>query len=751
MTKQQKPSQGIAIVGLSCWYPGAQSLVEFWENILAKRQQFRRMPDEQLPLDQYQDSNRATPDKTYGTEAAVLDGFEFDWKSRRIPKQVFESTDIVHWLALEVALKALDDSGLDLAKLQSQQTGVILGNTLTGEWTRTNAMRMRWPFFERVLRETAANKGMLGEGLDSYISSVEEAFKSVFPTINEDTLAGALSNTIAGRICNFLDLHGGGYTVDGACSSSLIAIITAARNLANHDLDVAFAGGIDISLDTFELIGFAKTGALTPDEMRVYDKRANGFIPGEGCGFVVMKRLEDAQRDGDRIYAVLKGWGLSSDGKGGMTAPSISGQAHAIGKAYAMAGFGLEMCDFIEGHGTGTTVGDKVEISALVEVLGDKKAARGIGLTSLKSIVGHTKAAAGIGAFIKTTIALNQRVMPPMAGVEDPNLLFQDKARAFYPIMQGKKYSADTVMRAGVSAMGFGGINSHTALESYGEPASHLLPGMDENLLFVSHDKAEVLVFSANSQTSLQKKLQQTLSHVRLISRAELGDLAADLSRFVSGHEPFRAAVVASKPEDAWQALLKLKSWLDSPMALQQSRDSIEGSTFISLGHSTKAPRLGFLFPGQGAQKLNMGKKLVQRYEWAQTKAEEAHAITQEQSEIDLLIHLFAEAGLALDEATQKLTLTERAQPAISLTNALWLEYLQRLGLNAHAVGGHSLGELSALYAAKSFSFSTLIKLAAKRGQLMAQREGQAGAMIHLACDAETASNLMKNVLGYCT
>ncbi len=750
MNKKEQPSSGVAIIGMSCWYPGAPSLLEFWENILARRQQFRRMPDQRLPLDQYQDSNRSTPDKTYGTEAAVLDGFDFDWKGRRIPKQVFESTDIVHWLALDVALKALDDSGLDLKTLQSQQTGVILGNTLTGEWTRTNAMRMRWPFIEKVLKETASAKGIDPAELSDYIQSVEQTFKSVFPEVNEDTLAGALSNTIAGRICNFLDLHGGGYTVDGACSSSLLAVITAARNLLNRDLDVVFAGGIDVSLDTFELIGFAKTGALTPDEMRVYDRRANGFIPGEGCGFVVMKRLEDAQRDGDRIYAVLKGWGISSDGKGGMTAPSVGGQASAISKAYQMAGYGLEFCDFIEGHGTGTTVGDKVEISALVQVLGDAVPAQKIGLTSLKSIVGHTKAAAGIGAFIKTTIALNQRVLPPMAGVEEGNGLFQDQAKHFYPLMMGHRHAADQTLRAGVSAMGFGGINSHVTLESYGEPAAHLKPSRDEQLLFSSADRAEVLIFSAASQTQLQKKIDQTLQYVRLISRAELADLAADLARFVHNHETFRAAAVVSKPEEAFLALSKLKVWLEQPMASQSSRESTEGALYISLGHSTKAPKLGFLFPGQGSQKPDMSRKLMQRFDWAQDKALEADALTRSVSDAPLLASLCVEAGASFEEAAQKLSRTELAQPAISLSNALWLENLTRLGLAPSAVAGHSLGELSALFAAKAFDFKTLLKLAAKRGQLMAGRAEQPGSMIHLGCDAAAAAELASQVSGYC-
>jgi enediyne polyketide synthase len=279
--------------------------------------------------------------------------------------------------------------------------------------------------------------------------------------VTEDTLAGGLSNTIAGRICNFYNLHGGGYTIDGACSSSLLAVCTAADRLANGSLDMALAGGVDISLDTFELIGFAKTGALTAEEMTVYDRRASGFIPGEGCGFVVLKRLEDAKQDGNFIYAVLKGWGISSDGKGGITAPSLDGQARALQRAYAMTDYSPEALDFIEGHGTGTKVGDQTELAAIAAVinacLGDNHSGRSCGITSFKSIAGHTKAAAGIGAFIKAAIAVNQRLIPPTAGCEEPNPLFEQAGKHLYPILQGKVCGMDKTLRAGVSAMGFGG------------------------------------------------------------------------------------------------------------------------------------------------------------------------------------------------------------------------------------------------------------------------------------------------------
>ncbi len=751
MTGKKRENLGIAVVGMSCWYPGAQSLIEFWENILAKRQQFRRMPDERLPHAEYYSPDKSVPDKTYGTEAGVIDGYDFDWKEKRIPKKTVDGTDIVQWMALDVALKALEDSGLSLEKLQKINTGVILGNTLTGEWTRTNAMRMRWPYFAKVLRETGKAQGMSGPALEAYIQAVEPTFKSVFPPVTEDTLAGALSNTIAGRVCNFLDLHGGGYTVDGACASSLIAVITAARNLAEGELDVAFAGGIDISLDTFELIGFAKTGALTPDEMRVYDKRANGFIPGEGCGFVIMKRLEDAIRDNDKIYAVVKGWGISSDGKGGLTAPSVAGQASAISKAYSMSGYQLKDCDFIEGHGTGTTVGDKIEVSAMVEALGDGVPAQNIGITSLKSIVGHTKAAAGIGAFIKTVIGVNQRVAPPMAGVEEFSDLFSGKARFFTPLIEGYKRPENAVMRAGLSAMGFGGINSHVTMESYGQVQENLRPSADEKVLLSSHDRGEVLVFSAPSQTALERKIQQTLAYVRRISRAELLDLAADLSRFAKGHENYRAAVVVQKPEDAFQALSKLAKWLETPLKANETRESLEGSTLISLGFSNKPPRIAFVFPGQGAQKLNMGKKLIRRFDWAKDRLERAESIVREYNATPLSDCLFTESYRHDEEQLKKLSLTEMAQPAITLSNVLWLEAMQRFGINPSVVAGHSLGELSALFAAKAIDFPTLIKLASKRGALMANRADRPGGMIHLACDQATAESLIKEVDGYVT
>ena len=215
----------IAVIGMGCQYPGARDLKELWENILARRRQFRRMPDVRLPISEYYDPDPKIPDKTYGTRAAVIDGFKFDWANKRIPKVAFDSTDIVHWLALEIALQALENAGYNRETVATERSGVVLGNTLTGEQTRASTMRLRWPFVQRSLWAAAAAKRLPSETVIELLETMEQFYKSVFSPITEDSLAGGLSNTIAGRICNFFNFDGGGYTVDGACSSSLIAVI----------------------------------------------------------------------------------------------------------------------------------------------------------------------------------------------------------------------------------------------------------------------------------------------------------------------------------------------------------------------------------------------------------------------------------------------------------------------------------------------------------------------------------------------
>ncbi|NNK41229.1 MAG: acyltransferase domain-containing protein, partial [Myxococcales bacterium] len=754
MTSPNPVSCPIAIIGLGCRYPDARTPRELWENVLTRRQSFRRMPDERLPLSEYGDSDKSAPDKTYLERAAVIDGFEFDWASRRIPKHTFEQTDITHWLALDVALQALNDAGYQASELPRDRTGVVVGNTLTGEQQRAYLLRGRWPFVQKTIRAAGINKGLDGATLEELVAETETIFKSFFPAPNEDALAGALSNTIAGRICNYMDLRGGGYTVDGACASSLLSVATAANALSAGDLDVALAGGVDVSLDAFEIVGFAKVGALSDSDMKVYDRAGKGFLPGEGCGFIVMKRLEDAKRDGDYVYAALNGWGVSSDGKGGITAPTVDGQALALRRAYDRAGYSAHRLDFVEGHGTGTAVGDPVELSAIsttIDSFGEAEPHR-CGVTSFKSLVGHTKAAAGIGGLLKAISGVNRRVIPPTAGCDEPHEVFTGKARNLYPVRTGSVREPTDTLTAGVSAMGFGGINSHVTLSSGHGPSRHLMPALDERAMLASKQTTELFALREETLEALERRARELSDVIAGMSVGEMPDLAAELASKLNGTGTARAAIVASSPKDLQDRVAKLIG------AIEKS-DGGNGASFvtpdrrIAMSIGAGRPKVGFLFPGQGSQRVNMARTLVERFDWARDLVAKADEWLEEVGAGRVSGLIYHDADRDLDGEQQKrwmraLTQTEVAQPAICVASLLWLEFLRRLGLEPSAVGGHSLGELTAFHAAGALDQKSVLQLAALRGKLMGDVSVE-GSMAGLSCPPNEARHVLESVNGY--
>ena len=746
-------SSDIAIIGIGCYYPGASNVRELWENIVSRRVQFRRMLDQRLPLSEYYNEDPKFPDTTYLTKAAFLENFQFDWAKLRIPKKTVESTDIAHWLALDIALKTFEDAGYKLSEIPLQNTGVIVGNTLTGEQTRSQTLRLRWPFVQKALNATLGHRGMSLEDRSSIALEMEQIYKSAFYPVTEDSLAGGLANTIAGRICNYLNLKGGGYIVDGACSSSLLAVATAADALKMGNMDLALAGGVDISLDPFELVGFAKAGALAKDQMRVYDQRAAGFLPGEGCGFVLLKRLNDAIRDKNYVYATIKGWGISSDGKGGIMEPSSSGQSFAIGRAYKDLPYKISDVDFVEGHGTGTTKGDKVELEGISTAIENsldkvKKDKHSCGVTSFKSIVGHTKAAAGVGGLIKAVLAVNQRVLPPTASCTEPNEVFQDKAKYLYPIIQGGMLDSNKVARAGISSAGFGGINCHITIESKDKPKESLRSKIDERALFVSQQQTEVFVFSSRTTLHLKKIIQRFKEDLRNISIAEMADLAALLNKKASKRLPIRMAIVADSPEHLYEALILVEQEISIVQLKEGQIHKIvtkTPNTYIVLSNAAKKCRIGFLYPGQGSQRLNMARVLVERFTWAR----DLLSI----SKIPLYDHMYKATDKFITKEDQQefdkqLTDTRITQPAIILSSLIWSEFLSKLGVEPECVAGHSLGELIAFYKAGAFNKEALIKFAELRGSLMAQKGSGNAGMASLLCSRQKAESLIGKISG---
>ncbi|MFE0025270.1 SDR family NAD(P)-dependent oxidoreductase [Amycolatopsis sp. NPDC059021] len=704
----------IAIVGIGLRYPDARSLAELWENVLAGRRAFRRLPDERMNREDYYSPDPKAPDRFYAQKAAVLRDFEFDRVRYKVAGSTFRATDTTHWLALDVAARALADAGFaDGEGMPKQTTGVVIGNSLTGEFSRANIMRLRWPYVRRTVAAALAERGWDDDETVTFLRDLEVQYKSPFPEINEDSLAGGLANTIAGRVCNHFDFAGGGYTVDGACSSSLLAVVNAANGLVQGDLDVAIAGGVDLSIDPFEVIGFAKTGALAKTEMKVYDADSNGFWPGEGSGMLVLMRESDAVAQGKRIYASISGWGVSSDGKGGITRPEAAGHRLAISRAYERAGYGVETVSYFEGHGTGTALGDATEIEALSTARRDADPlAAPAALGTIKGNIGHTKAAAGVAGLIKATLAVYHQVIPPGTGQFAPHeSLLGDSARMYVPGEAGL-WPPEQPVRAGVSAMGFGGINSHIAVtEAPGAARRRVLDERTRALVSGRQD-AELLLLDAADFDALRARITELLDFVPKLSLAELTDLAGTLSAELTG-KPVRAAIVATTPEDAERKLLRL-----AELVSEEDGEVFAVTEGIFAGSRTGVPRIGFLFPGQGSGKGTVGA-LRRRFAGVEE------------------IYRAAGLNVAGDQAA-----TEIAQPRIVTGSLAALRVLRHLGIEADTAAGHSLGELTALHWGGALDEHEVLRLAKIRGKVMATASAGDGAMAGLAASPSRAEKL---------
>ncbi len=707
----------IAIVGLACVYPDARTPAELWENALAQRRAFRRLPPERLRTEDYCSPDATAPDRTYSAEAALIANYEFDRVAFRVVGSTYRSADLAHWLALEVASRSLADAGFaDGRGLPRETTGVLLGNTLTGEFSRAGLMRLRWPYVRRVIEAALTRETWEPEARNAFLERLEADYKAPFPAVGEESLAGGLSNTIAGRICNQFDLKGGGYTVDGACASSLLAVANACSALTAGDLDVALAGGVDLSLDPFELVGFAKTGALASEEMRVYDRRSAGFWPGEGCGFVTLMRHQDALAQGCRVYAVLRGWGISSDGNGGITRPEAEGQLEAVRRAYRRAGFGIDSVSYFEGHGTGTAVGDATELEVLSQARREAKSdGQPAALGSIKANIGHTKAAAGIAGLLKAVMAVHTQVVPPATGVGQPHEKVAGSASLLRLPREAERWPNDRPLRAAVSAMGFGGINVHVVLESVVAERRSELSSRERQLSRSSQD-AELFLLSAASAAELSAIAEKLLKLVPGLSRAELTDLAAQLQKGLRPAE-LRAAVVASTPAELTQRLETLISWLSSDEAPR-----FQATEGVFLGSGKTAPRLGFLFPGQGSPTHLDGGIWRRRF--------------------DSVRQLYERAALPAHGDTVS---TQVMQPAVVTASLAGLKVLEELGVEATAAVGHSLGELTALHWAGMITEETLLRIARVRGAAMAELGSPTGGMLAIAAPWEAVREMLNH------
>jgi enediyne polyketide synthase len=669
-----------------------------------------------MRMEDYYSADPTAPDRHYTRKAAVLEGFEFDRVKYRIGGSTFRSTDMTHWLALDTVARALADAGFaDGEGLPKTNTGVVIGNTLTGEFSRANLMRLRWPYVRRTVGAALREQGWDDQQLGVFLDRLEERYKTPFPPIDEDTLAGGLANTIAGRICNYFDFGGGGFTVDGACSSSLLSVATACNALTAGQIDAAIAGGVDLSIDPFEVVGFAKTGALAKKEMKVYDRDSQGFWPGEGCGILVLMRDEDALDMGKSRYATIAGWGYSSDGKGGLTRPEADGHRRAIKNAYEQAGFGFETISYLEGHGTGTAVGDATELTAFSEA---RRAAAGpaappIPIGTVKGNFGHTKGAAGVAGLIKAILAVKHQIIPPATSHHETHPVLAGDRPALRVPATAELFPEGRPVRAAVSSMGFGGINAHVVVEHADGTAPHRIDQATRNLVRSRQD-AELLLLDAAGMAELRGQVAQLAALAPQMSFAELGDMAASLAGSLD-NRPIRAAVVARSPEEAEQRLAKLLNMLDNG-----ARSVLNTADGVYVGNAGVPPRIAFLFPGQGAGRRGDGGALRRRF-----------------AELDVL---YQKQSLPTDG---DLVATAVAQPRIVTASVAGLRVLSALGIEAVTAAGHSLGELTALHWAGAMDEETLLRAAATRGAVMAEASDGGGTMAGIAAAPEEVTPLL--------
>jgi acyl transferase domain-containing protein/NAD(P)H-dependent flavin oxidoreductase YrpB (nitropropane dioxygenase family)/acyl carrier protein len=738
---RQRPSD-IAIIGMAAVFPGADSAAKFWSNTLRGVDAITEVPPDRWDWRLYYDPDPKAPDKIVSKWGGFVPDIAFDPLRYGMPPSSLPSIEPAQLLALEVVRTALDDAGYGERPFPREQTAVVLGmGGGAAQVAMGYAFRSYLPMLDAVI--PAGGKRAL------------EACQGLLPEWTEDSFPGFLLNVTAGRIANRLNLGGANYTVDAACGSSLAAAALAVRELEIGAADMVILGGVDTVQNPFTYLAFSKTQAFSPrGRCRPFDAGADGIVISEGVAALVLKRRADAERDGDRIYAVIKGVGASSDGRArGLTAPVVEGQTRALERAYAKAGVSPATVGYIEAHGTGTALGDVVEVEALSGLFGVAGAlAGGCALGSVKSLIGHTKCAAGLAGLINASLALYHKVLPTTIGIENPNPKLDLREGPFRLSSQAEPWlhpHAGRPRRAGVSAFGFGGTNFHAVLEAdlrslAAVPAATVLEW-----------PAELFIWQADDSGKLKADLDSLLTSLGSGARPALRDLANTLIRARTLKESASPvdrlatlAIVAGTHDELCEKLRSARA------AIVDGRTSLDDprGTFYEAMPPHAGEQVAFVFPGQGAQSPGMLRELAVLFPEVREAFEEFDRVCLEETGRALGPFVFtAPVGSAAedDRARRALLATEIAQPAVGAACAGMLSVLRSLGCEPDLVAGHSYGELVALHVAGAIDLSDLARLSVVRGRLMRDAGGaEAGAMAALAAGRAEIDRLIHEEKG---
>ncbi|MFI9723354.1 SDR family oxidoreductase [Streptomyces sp. NPDC052396] len=678
----------IAIVGMAGMFPGAPDLPAFWAQVLGGMDAVTEVPPERWDPALYHGEEAPAHDVSASRWGGFLPGIPFDPLRYGIPPTSLAAIEPVQLLALEAARRALADAGYEHREFPRQRTGVVFGAEAGSDLSHAATLRTVLP---------------------SYLGGrIPEELAEQLPTLTEDSFPGMLANVISGRIANRFDLGGANYTVDAACASSLAAVDVACKELAAGAADLVLCGGADLHNGINDYVLFSSVHALSPTgRCRTFDAGADGIALGEGVGCVVLKRLSDARRDGDRVYAVIKGIGASSDGRSlGLTAPRPEGQRTALERAYAQAHIPPSRVGLVEAHGTGTVVGDRTELEVLTQVFQESGAEPGRCVVgSVKSQIGHTKCAAGLAGLIKTALALYTGVRPPTLHLQRPNPAWHPRTSPFVFHRRALPWAQPAGERVGgVSAFGFGGTNFHVVMrgcdgEAPPRRAADAWPA--ELFLFRGETAVEELLRLAEADPAWR-----------------LRDLARTAARRASDPAagPVTAAVVAAGLAELPGLLRAALAGRPAPGVFTAGAERVTGA-------------LALLFPGQGSQRPGMLADLF-------TAFPETHRHLRRAP----VGEMFPPAAFGPDERDARrarLADTRRAQPALGAACLAVHDVLMDLGIRPDMAAGHSYGELVALCVAGAFPAETLPELSLLRAEAMLDAAGEEpGAMAAVTAGA---------------
>ncbi|MEW6178372.1 MAG: SDR family NAD(P)-dependent oxidoreductase [Chloroflexota bacterium] len=758
--------KAVAIVGVGAILPDAEDAPTFWNNIKQGRYSVTEVPPDRWRVDLYYDPDPKAPDKTYTKIGAWVRSFPFEplkW-GIPIPPNVLAVMDDSQKWGISVARQALLDYGYPQKLLDGTRTAVIIGNALAGENHYITSLRIRLPDYMEALKEVEAFAKLPPEIQKALLEGMQQNIRKRVSNITEDTMPGELGNIIAGRIANVFNFSGPNFITDAACASSHAAVQAAIDGLINHQFDAVLTGGVDRNMGVEGFVKFCKIGALSPDGSRPFAEGANGFVMGEGAVLFLLKRLVDAERDGDKIYAVIRGIGASSDGKGkGITAPNPVGQQRAIERAWKNAGVNPASVGLIEAHGTSTRVGDVVETQSLNEIFGKfGLPPRSIAMGSVKSNIGHLKSAAGAAGLLKAMYALYEKVLPPSVNFHKPNPNIDFDHLPFYVNTETRPWenAPGEIRRAGVSSFGFGGTNFHMVLEEW-------VPGLltSESKVFampevksaaaerVAEPAAEtadalpqpyrgLLFMSGENVNQLKEQLTEALEQVRKgqLPPSRLPDAAAVA-------KPERLVIDYTTAEELLNRGEKALKTLENETPNAWQALTAQG---VYRG-SGQAGKVAFMFPGQGSQYVNMLKDLCEAEPLVAETFKEADDIMTPILGKPLTSYIYVDGDEeSLKQAEAALRDTAITQPAMLTANVALLRLMEKFGFRPDFVIGHSLGEYAALVASGVLTFAEALEVVSARGREMKKVSvADNGGMVAVSAPIQEVERILKGISEY--